>query len=360
MWDAVFAWWLPSGYPPLGGIRHEWHFRSYLDHYSSAIGMIFALNFPVAEKWLKVVEAMPSTQQWLIKGTGAVILIAATTVWILHVGMSSKFVFNARSPYTFFIPMLTYIYLRNISKWLRERHLSLFVFAGKITLETYLLQHHVLLTKNAKAVLVFFPKYPLFNLLIVATVYIFCAKCLYRLTLNLRAMLIPDEHKACVKYLKGLLYAIVAFFVVALSMQMTEVRSGSVVALFGILIGVLVMFILRGQVQDGDISIASISIVFFLGVALLCAFAGPVLQDNYNPVVAKTVPPPPNKKLFVGSFSDKGLFVLICSALMIFLADNFIGVNWLSLKLFGAGVKLNIDEIYNDLHEQLGFGKCPA
>jgi hypothetical protein len=54
MWDAVFGWWLPAGYPPLGGIRHEWHFRSYLDHYSSAIGMIFALNFPVLEKWMQV------------------------------------------------------------------------------------------------------------------------------------------------------------------------------------------------------------------------------------------------------------------------------------------------------------------
>ena len=95
-----------------------------------------------------------------------------------------------------------YIYMRNISKWLRERHLALFVFAGKITLETYLLQHHVLLTSNAKTLLVLIPDYPLLNLLVVASIYIVCAKSLYRITLNLRAMLIPDDYNAAVKSLK--------------------------------------------------------------------------------------------------------------------------------------------------------------
>jgi hypothetical protein len=27
------------------GLLHEWHFRSYLDHYTTAFGMLFALNY---------------------------------------------------------------------------------------------------------------------------------------------------------------------------------------------------------------------------------------------------------------------------------------------------------------------------
>ena len=38
---------------------------------------------------------------------------------------------------------------------------------GKITLETYLLQHHLLLTRNAKSLLTVLPGYPKCNLLVV-------------------------------------------------------------------------------------------------------------------------------------------------------------------------------------------------
>jgi hypothetical protein len=87
------------------GIMHEWHFRSYLDHFSSAIGMIFALNFPVMEKWLKVVEKKDFWTQVQIKGTVATIMCSLTAVWMYYVGFENKFIYNARAPYSFFIPV---------------------------------------------------------------------------------------------------------------------------------------------------------------------------------------------------------------------------------------------------------------
>ena len=47
----------------------------------------------------QTVEKLPFRTQWLVKGSGAVLLLGATVVWIVHVGIQPKFVFNARSPY---------------------------------------------------------------------------------------------------------------------------------------------------------------------------------------------------------------------------------------------------------------------
>ena len=38
------------------GVLHEWHFRTGLDHWSAMFGMVFALNYPVAQAWINRVE----------------------------------------------------------------------------------------------------------------------------------------------------------------------------------------------------------------------------------------------------------------------------------------------------------------
>lgn len=48
-----------------------------------------------------------------------------------------------RAQYWFWIPILSYIYFRNITLTFRSYHSSLLNWIGKITLETYLLQFHV-------------------------------------------------------------------------------------------------------------------------------------------------------------------------------------------------------------------------
>ena len=68
MWDVSSAtcafpalfWWLPTINLPPGmggnvGVQYEWYFRSSLDHWSTFLGMIFALNFPPMLKWFEKV-----------------------------------------------------------------------------------------------------------------------------------------------------------------------------------------------------------------------------------------------------------------------------------------------------------------
>ena len=112
-------------------------------------------------------------------------------------------------------------------------HLGLWAEIGKITLETYLLQHHIWLTSNAKTVLVWVPWSPKLNLALTSVVYVFCSRRLYRLTLSLRAMLLPVEPAALGLWCANLAGVVGASLVAAKTLELTGA------GLLGIMVGVL-------------------------------------------------------------------------------------------------------------------------
>ena len=57
---------------------------------------------------------------------------------------------------------------------------------GKTTLETYLLQHHIWLTSNAKTLLTIVNDSPWINFALASLLFVVVAKELYRLTMSLR------------------------------------------------------------------------------------------------------------------------------------------------------------------------------
>lgn len=63
----------------------EWYFRTSLDHWSTLLGMIFALNYPTTTQWMKKVESLPFARQWAIKGSVAAVLLSATAWWVANV-----------------------------------------------------------------------------------------------------------------------------------------------------------------------------------------------------------------------------------------------------------------------------------
>ncbi|GBG24128.1 Protein REDUCED WALL ACETYLATION 1 [Hondaea fermentalgiana] len=195
------------------GIRYEWHFRSGLDHYSTFFGMIFACNFPQSTQWIQIVEALPKHQEWLIKGSTGAVLMAAFWWWATEILPLPKLQFNSWNPYTFMIPLLTYLFFRNLTPWLRQIHLGVLANIGKYTLETYLMQHHIWLTTNAKTVLVFVPDHPKVNMVLVTFVYFALARRLFRTTMITRALLIPDSSPQALWFLGqgGLILASAGF-----------------------------------------------------------------------------------------------------------------------------------------------------
>lgn len=172
------------------GTLYEWYFRTSLDHWSTYLGMIFALNFPMATAWLKVTEAMPAKTQLLVKGLPALVAIATVVWWSAAVLPLPKLDYNAGNAYFAWVPMVCYIFLRNLHPALRQWYLHPLHNIGKITLETYLCQHHLWLTSNAKTLLNILPAYPKVNLVAAGALYVGCSQELHRLTMSLRGALL--------------------------------------------------------------------------------------------------------------------------------------------------------------------------
>ena len=194
--------------------------------------MLFALNFPAMVKWLNGIEDRAVTsraKELAVKAIISTVCIAATLVWGVTIFPMKKLAYNHHHPYFFMIPLLSYIWLRNVSKWARGRNMELLVKMGKVTLETYLLQHHAWLSSNAKVsfffvlllfltcpnfhltsflpsknvtqtVVVLIPGSPQINSLVVSVIYIALAQRLFRITIALRARHIPNEAGAAMKY----------------------------------------------------------------------------------------------------------------------------------------------------------------
>lgn len=115
------------------GTVWEWYFRTSLDKYSTFLGMIFALNYPIAEQFFTRAKGGPII-------VAAIILGAATVFWFYYYFFLPKFEYNQTHSYMSFIPLLSYIFFRNITPYVRSGALFPFFisFAQKITTESFL------------------------------------------------------------------------------------------------------------------------------------------------------------------------------------------------------------------------------
>jgi hypothetical protein len=198
--------------PVLGataGTMWEWYFRSTLDHWSTFLGMLFALNFPITSLFFRKLEAQPLPRVVAVKGAMALCLIGATYFWVNGPFQLGKFDYNQTNAYFGWIPMISYIYLRNLTPWLRGHSLELLHQIGKTTLETYLMQHHIWLTSDAKTLLTLIPGWPKMNFLLVTIIYFCLSRHLYKLTLFLRSMVLPNDLSACIRNLLFLVGSLV-------------------------------------------------------------------------------------------------------------------------------------------------------
>ena len=82
---------------------------------------------------------------------------------------------------------------RNISSTLRSYHIGVFAWLGTITLETYLMQHHIWLTSNAKTRLVLIPDWPLCNMLLTTVIFVCASKLLFECTNEIRDVIMPND-----------------------------------------------------------------------------------------------------------------------------------------------------------------------
>ena len=222
-----------------GGAMWEWYFRSSLDHWSTYMGMIFALNFPITSLFFRKIEAMPMYRQVLAKGLMGIGLAIAFYYWVTGPFMQGKIAYNQTNAYYGIVPVTVYIYFRNMTPFLRNHSLDLLHQIGKTTLETYLMQHHIWLTSDAKSLLTLIPGWPKINFLVVSVIYVVTSRRLYQLTLFLRGMVLPNDRDACFKNLGGMIAVIISFVALAHIMKALDLLNLYFVGLVSIVGGYL-------------------------------------------------------------------------------------------------------------------------
>jgi hypothetical protein len=206
-------------------IMHEWAFRLGLDHWVCFIGMLCAYNYPYFEAFVQRIEqngSLQMSQRWkeiLIKCSISVPLLVAFLLWHGFVlGPLDKYDYNKLHPYLSFIPILVFIWFRNMFPILRTYYIHLFAELGKITLETYLSQLHAYLQSNAKELVAYIVGYPLLNFSFNTIVYLGISHTLFNLTTDISAYLLPKDMKVLRwRALCAVLTIVGAFLLAALS-----------------------------------------------------------------------------------------------------------------------------------------------
>jgi hypothetical protein len=187
LFDMLFFWLGTDKVVGAGnGSLWEYYFRTSLDHYSSLLGMVFALNFPLAEQYFHKASGYPLY-------IAAALMAAASVWWFLTCYSLEKMEYNLIHSYFAIIPLSAYIFFRNMTPGIRSGVSMSLHDLGKTTLETYLLQHHIWLSSNAKTLLTIIPGHPWMNFAVTTMMFFFVAKELYRLTMSLRGMIMPDD-----------------------------------------------------------------------------------------------------------------------------------------------------------------------
>lgn len=274
------------------GSMWEWYFRSSLDHWSTYLGMIFALNFPITSLFFRKLEAQPPVWHILAKTTMGIALVGAFYVWVTGPFQQNKVDYNDTNAYFGFIPLITYIYMRNLTPYLRSHHMALLHRIGKTTLETYLMQHHIWLTSNAKLLLTLIPGWPKVNMLLVTILYFLISRRLYDLTLYLRGIILPNNKKQCFQNLGVLVAIMISFYTLAHTFKsfgiLTLTSAGIVSLICGIIIYQTVMEMSWQAYKESVLTNRKPTIEETMVEKMVGPGAG---QPKFDSLLAKLAPP---------------------------------------------------------------------
>eukprot|EP00956_Cyclotella_meneghiniana_P000928 scaffold1110_cov78-Cyclotella_meneghiniana.AAC.1 len=242
------------------GTKWEWYFRSFLDHYSALLGMIFALNLPVVSLFYRKLEARSFGRQWVGKASVLATMMYAFILWANGPLMMEKEQYNTTNPYFGFMPLLLYVYVRNLTPSLRSHSMSLLQEIGKTTLETYAMQHHVWLTSNSKTILVFLPNYRRLNMILVTLAFIAISRKVYELTGVLRNILLPNDRQQCVRSIAALvLVTLVSYMTSFILCRMHLVGTTAVFIISVVFGGLLYQSIMDSTFYEYHSTIKNIS-----------------------------------------------------------------------------------------------------
>ncbi|ESP04229.1 hypothetical protein LOTGIDRAFT_180023 [Lottia gigantea] len=182
---------------------HEWRFRWQLDRFSVLYGMIFAFAHQLLLKYKIVSDT--STGDLFSKPISTIVMaigvagIAGYTIFSCF--CRNKLECNEFHSYLTFLPIISYIVLRNVPGWLRTRYSSFFAWFGRISLELFIVQYHIWLAADTHGVLVLIPSYPVLNVIITSFIFICVSHEMSKITNVLVKYAVPSDWKSLLRNL---------------------------------------------------------------------------------------------------------------------------------------------------------------
>ncbi|XP_053207163.1 N-acetylneuraminate 9-O-acetyltransferase-like [Panonychus citri] len=152
----------------------EWEFRWKLDRYAVPAGMLFGYFYYL----LKHFHILDDKNHGNLFSRGISLIVTASS--LLGIIGYASFAFlchnkeecNVIHAYISFIPVVSYISLRNISGLLRSRYSIFFAWFGRISLELFICQYHIWLAADTHGVLVLIPSFPVLNVIVTSFIYV--------------------------------------------------------------------------------------------------------------------------------------------------------------------------------------------
>lgn len=402
----LFAW---LGTTPTGasigshGVEWEWYFRTFLDHFSAVWGMVFALNMPFLAEWFKQVEGYAAKQEWTAKLQVLGGLTAALIAWAVFVYSRQKADYNAIHCYYAMVPLLFYLFVRNISSAVRSQYLYPLHWFGAISLESYLLQYHIWLAANAGKLLNIVPGYPILTYIIATCLHIFCAHHVFNATSEIRKVVLPNDLGTCLRNLCCLGWACC----ICLGTSTVILSMGLPIVFLVMIVGAMSFCASRlllcstdekekasnshwwnePQTTNHMMLYGVLAAIAGVVVVLAPRMVYPLLQPHTNVVLAKTAPVGtsaffqkavdawPGLNLWsdaaassfvslngfgdVGSLAQPwhGLFALVLIALCVIANDPFFGLCRMAMANSGPEGKKSIswEEAYGPMLQRLGL-----
>jgi hypothetical protein len=195
----------------------EWWFRWKLDRYSAPGGMVLAFLVIIARKYALFNDSGQSSL--LSKRLTVACCVLAAACLTGYFGFMSRY--NSKKDcneihsYVSFIPVLSYIVLRNACGCVRSRVSTLFAWFGRISLELFIAQYHIWLAADTHGVLVLFPRWPVFNVILTSFILVCVAHEIHELIGDhLTPLLLPGEPKLMLRNVAVLLLVVIPLAVI--------------------------------------------------------------------------------------------------------------------------------------------------
>jgi hypothetical protein len=166
----------------------EWRYLCHLHHLAPYAGALFAINKPTASLQIRKLESYSFVISTMAKGSVCLALTTAVIAWA--VGPLQRYTYDKIHSVFGVVPLLAFVYWRNLSYGFRSNHNHFFSWVGQYSLEIVLLSKHTMYHDSFAVIL---PGYPHLNFLLLCIGVIVVARLLNNLTSILRQLLVPEN-----------------------------------------------------------------------------------------------------------------------------------------------------------------------